>query len=106
MLWLNNTAGTSTAGAVNGSAPWPIYNGRRNSTRATHRSRPSLEELTQTCVFGRMRSGLNCELWPSIRSAHLRRDSCSSLGITRQAYLTKSGDLSVFFQRSYRVGVA
>ena len=35
-LWRDKIARGFTAGAVNGSAAWPILNGRRNSTHATH----------------------------------------------------------------------
>ena len=48
MLWLDNTARMPIAAAVNGSARWLNCNGRKNSIRATPKSRRNIGGTYQT----------------------------------------------------------
>ena len=106
MLWPDNIARGFIAAAVNGSARWPILNERRNSIRAMPKSRPISERLIWHCACGRMRSVLNCELSPSIRTTQRQRWLFSSLALTRRAMSTRPGELSMVFQRLLRHSIS
>ena len=88
-----------TAAAVNGSARWRIFNGRKNSIRAMPEYHAISDRLIWHCVCGRMPSVPSCELSPSIRTTRRRRHTFSALASTGLAMSTRPGEFLMIFQR-------